>query len=174
MTEIAETPRLRLRTWTLDDLAAGLRLWGDPEVMRFVDGGRPESEEEVRRSIMAGIAHQERHGCQHWAVVERSSGEVVGCAGFNLFEGGPDLELVVHLARDRWGCGFATEACRAALAVIRSRPETRRVVAGVHPENHGSRRLLEKLGFSLRGTHVFEAGGDPEPFFVLDPGVAEA
>lgn len=166
---LAETPRLYLRTWTLEDVPAGLRIWGDPEVMRFVDGGRPEDEAEVRASIAAGIRHQQAHGCQHWAVVEKASDQLIGCAGFHLFEGGPDLELVVHFAREWWGRGLAQEACRAAIQLAWERLRAPRLVCGVHPDNHPSRRLVEALGFTQVGVHQFEDGDEPEPFFELRP-----
>ena len=43
-------------------------------------------------------------------MVERASGRLVGEAGLQVLEAGPDVELTYTLARDAWGRGYATEA----------------------------------------------------------------
>ncbi len=173
---IAETERLVLRTWTTrpDDLAAGLRIWGDPEVMRWVGRGDALDAGGVEASIAAGIAHQEQHGVQHWAVVERASGEVIGACGFHLDEGGPGLEMVFHLAKAWWGRGLATEAARAAFEhVVRARrpPE---IVAAHRLENEASGRILAVLGFEDHGVEHFEDSGADERIWIWRPSVSEA
>ena len=73
---------------------------------------------------------------------------------------GPELELAYHLARPFWGQGYATEAARACLAYARDVLMATRITAGVHPDNPGSRRVLEKMGFH-------RVGPDPEGPFEL-------
>lgn len=102
----------------------------------------------VEGSIRAGLAHLARHGTQHWAVMERGSPTIIGCCGLNLFEGGPDFELVFHFVPGVWGRGYATEAARAVTELGFTRFSIPRIVAGHHPDNHGSQRVLEKLGFA--------------------------
>jgi RimJ/RimL family protein N-acetyltransferase len=133
--------------WTRDDRAAGERIWGDAEVMRFV--GPPLAPDAVARSIDAGIAHHARHGVQHWAVIVRATGELIGCCGFHV--AGDDLELVYHFARAHWGRGYATEAARACVAHARDTLGAARIVASIVPGNDASRRVLEKLGFTRAG-----------------------
>jgi [ribosomal protein S5]-alanine N-acetyltransferase len=167
MTVILETPRLVLRTWTAeDDAADALEIWGDAEVMRFV--GEPFADiEAARRALRRAVAAQEEHGVCIWPVVEKSGGKVVGCCGFHLHEGGPELELVYHFKRAEWGRGYATEAARACLRYGFERLKAPRVVATVLPENEASCRVLEKLGFRYKGVVQYE--GVDEKFYEATP-----
>ena len=103
-------PRLDLRPFTADDAAAARRVYGDPEVMRFVGDGDPVSPLRTAQMLADYAAHQARHGFAFWAVIERASGELIGDAGLEVT--GQGIELGYTLARDRWGRGLATEAGR--------------------------------------------------------------
>jgi RimJ/RimL family protein N-acetyltransferase len=78
---------------------------------------------------------------------------------------GPDIELGYRLGAAHWGRGYATEAARAVLKFGIEDLGLDRIVAVTHPENHASKRVLVKTGFSDRGltdryydhmTHLFE------------------
>ena len=63
MTIITETERLILRVPTIDDASDSLEIYGDPEVMKFVDGSPPfDSIDRATRSLEAGIVYQQEHG----------------------------------------------------------------------------------------------------------------
>lgn len=138
------TPRLRLRPWRPSDLEALHRVWSDPRTIWW----GPHTTLDQTRSLLARL---EAEG-GWWAVEHR--GEVVG----NVFlrpsrrEAGA-LELGYHLHGDWWGQGLATEAAAALLATAPGQP----VEAPVVRENARSRRVLEKLGFTLAG-EVAHAG----------------
>ena len=141
---ILETERLLLRTWTVDDAEAAFAIWGDPDVMRYVDDGKPFTDVDcVRRSLCAAQDVQEEHGHCLWAVVERSSDVLIGACGFHPFDDG--LELAFHFARAYWGHGFATEAAMACINYGFRVLDTSRIVAAHHTDNVGSRRVLQKL-----------------------------
>ena len=59
-----------------------------------------------------------------------------------------DAEITYWLDRQHWGKGYATEALRRLLAIETTRPVFGRVAF----DNVGSRRVLEKCGFSMIGT----------------------
>lgn len=159
MSIITETERLILRTWLLNDLKDYFEIYGDPEVWRYVEpGGHFKDEGEARRSLQRGIAYQQAHGICHWATVEKQRGRVIGACGFNLFEGGPDLELVYHFARLYWGRGYATEAVGACLSYARENLVAPRIVASILPPHSASQRVLEKAGFVYEGIKRREGG----------------
>jgi [ribosomal protein S5]-alanine N-acetyltransferase len=165
--DVLTTNRLSLRTWAEDDLASGFAIWGDAEVMKFVDTGRPSTLEEVRSSILAGIRHQRNYGHQHWAVIENASGQLIGACGFNRTECEGELELVFHFAKASWGKGFASEAALGCIGYAKQVLKASKVVAGCHPDNEASRRVLSKLGFSFVGNRWFEDTQREEPLFEL-------
>jgi len=149
---IIETERLILRSWTLGDVEAAFTVWGDPEVMRFVDDGKPfDTLDRTRRSIERGMEAQRRLGFSIWPMVEKSEAEVIGCCGFHYFGEGPALELIVHLARSRWGRGYATEAARACIEYGFIELGAERIVAAVHPKNIRSRQVIRKAGMTYVG-----------------------
>ena len=153
---ITESERLILRTWAPDDLDAGVRIWGDAEVMEFVGG--PLTRDQVAAAIRAGTAHQEKHGCQHWAVVDRETGDVIGCCGFNTMPGRPEfddaLELAVHIARHAWGNGYATEAVQMVVEYALASLQTGLLVAWSERGNAVMHRVLKKCGFESLGRSV--------------------
>lgn len=166
MAIILETERLILRTWLLNDLKDFFEIYGDKEVWRYVDpSGVLKSEDAARRPLLKGVAYQQEHGFCHWAVVEKQRGRVIGACGFNLFEGGPRLELVYHFARASWGRGFASEAARACLRYAFEKLGAPEVVASVDPQNLASKRVLEKAGMTRQETPY--PARPKEDFYVL-------
>lgn len=63
-------------------------------------------------------------------------------------------ELGYWLSPDHWRHGFMTEAGRAAVAAHFDGSDDTQILSSHFVENHGSRRVLEKLGFEDTGAHV--------------------
>ena len=138
-------PRLDLRPFTADDAAAAHRVYGDPEVMRFVGDGDPASPLRTPQMLSDYAAHQARHGFAFWAVIERASGELIGDAGLEVTDQG--VELGFTLGRRWWGRGLATEAARLCVRAACGPLGLPHLVALVDVDNPASARVLEKLGF---------------------------
>ncbi len=162
---IAQTERLLLRTWHESaDRAAALTLWRNPQVARYIDDGKVPTAEEILASLAHGVQHQTKYGCQLWAV-ERQR-EVIGCCGFSHFEAPNTFEMVFHFLPSHWSKGYATEAGQAALAYFYTQNPAAKVVAGAHPDNRASWRVLDKLGFVYQGLKWFNDTQQEEPFFI--------
>lgn len=77
---ILETPRLALRQFTEDDVDNLFDLNSDPEVMRYLTGGRPTPREEIRAQIvpfhLAVYDRFDRLGT--WAAESAATGEFLG------------------------------------------------------------------------------------------------
>lgn len=67
---------------------------------------------------------------------------------------GPAIEIGWRLPPDVWGLGYATEAARPVLAHAFETLGLSEVVAGIMPDNSGSLRVAEKLGFHDSGERV--------------------
>src|ERR687894_1796476 len=146
------TERLALRRFTEADLDNLFDLDGDPEVMRFLTGGKPTPREVIRNDTLPWILHYyERFaGLGFWAVNEKSTGEFLGWFEFRPPEGGgPDeAELGYRLRRSAWGKGYATEGSRALIRKGFTELGVRRVVAKTMAVNAASRRVMEKAGLT--------------------------
>jgi len=164
---IIETTRLLIRVWSLDDQRAAINIYGDSQVMKYINSGKPESKEEIIASLKAGIKHQEKYNCQHWAVVEKSTNQIIGACGFNTSERPNELEMVFHFAKSFWGNGYATEAALAAIEVAKNVLRPKKIIASCHPDNLSSKRVLEKVGFTFMGMKWFEDTKTEEPYFEL-------
>jgi RimJ/RimL family protein N-acetyltransferase len=152
-----ETERLVLRRFTEDDVANLVELDGDPEVMRFVNGGRPTSREEIEDDVLpALLEHYERYaGAGFWAAIEKPTGLFVGWFHLRPAEGAPpgEVELGYRLRRSAWGKGYATEGSRAVIDQGFTELGVERIVASTMVVNVASRRVLENAG--LRFVRVF-------------------
>lgn len=119
------TDRLVLRRFTNDDVDKVVELNGDPEVMRYLTGGKPTPREVVRDEIIPRwLAYYEQYeGYGFWAAIEKATGEFLGWFHFRPHHDGPrsdgtardGIELGYRLRRSAWGRGYATEGCRALI-----------------------------------------------------------
>jgi len=149
---VLETERLVLRPHVDADFAACLALWTDPNVTRFI-GGRASTREEVWARILRYIGHWSTLGYGYWAICDKSTGRVMGEAGFAdmkrdltpPFGDAPEAGWV--LAPSAHGRGLATEAMRAAIAWLEAARGRERTVCMIDPGNMPSIRVAEKLGY---------------------------
>ena len=88
------------------------------------------------------------------AIIERSSGSMIGGCGFWFPNKSGTAELGYTLAPVFQGRGYGTEAVGALLAYVRSLSHVVRICAEVAHGNVASERVLEKLGFIFEGTLV--------------------
>jgi RimJ/RimL family protein N-acetyltransferase len=147
-----ETDRLRLRPVTLRDVDDLVVLDRDPEVMRFINGGRPTPPEEVEATVRSSLGHR-------WVATERGTNRFVGW--FSLRPtGGSEHELGYRLHREFWGKGLATEGSRALVAKGFTELDSHRIWAQTMTVNTASRRVLERCG--LRYVRTFHLDW-PEP-----------
>ncbi len=148
-----ETDRLILRRFTADDVDNLVALDGDPEVMRFITGGRATPRDEIENDTMpAFLSSYERFaGYGFWAAVEKASGEFLGWFHFRPRPDDPldEPELGYRLRWTAWGRGYASEGSRALIGKGFADLGVRRVVAETMVVNTASRRVMEKAGLSF-------------------------
>lgn len=143
-----ETERLWLCAWELDDLVAARHVFTDPDVMRYINGGKPRSDDEIRKSISRQQNHLRSLGFCLWKLIQKSDGRLMGDCGLQPLEldGASEIEIGWRLAKNFWGRGFATEAALVALHHAVDYARLERVIAIAMPQNRASRRIMEKLG----------------------------
>ena len=152
------TERLLLRQWRDEDLDLFAELNADPETMRYFPA--PPSREESDLLAERAWRQIEDEGWGLWAV------EVAGGASFIGFVGlarpsfeehfTPAVEVGWRLGREHWGCGYATEAGRAALAYGFEELELAEIVSFTSRLNRPSWRVMERLGMSHDPADDFE------------------
>jgi RimJ/RimL family protein N-acetyltransferase len=158
-----ETPRLILRAHEPADLKASMRLWTDPDVVRFMTR-RVLNEEEVWLRCLRHWGSWAMLGYGFWLIEERGTGEAIGETGFQdlkrmsepSYAGEPEVGWAL---RPAWqGRGLAREAVDAALAWWDARFPGARLACIIAPENGASMRIAGRAGF-VRRTDITMASG---------------
>jgi RimJ/RimL family protein N-acetyltransferase len=142
------TERLVLRRFTEADADNLFDLDGDPEVMRFLTGGKPTPRDVIENLPRFLRYHKHPEGFGFWAATEGSTGAFLGWCAFHPQEGcGSDnVELGYRLAKSSWGRGYATEGSHALHHKGFTGLGVRRVFAQTMAINTASRRVMEKAG----------------------------
>jgi len=152
-----ETERLVLRRFTEDDVGNLVELDSDPDVMRFINGGRPTPRHEIENDLLPKfIDYYARYaGYGFWAAIEKSTGRFVGWFHFRPAKAAHpnEVELGYRLCKSAWGKGYATEGSRALIDKGFAELGVQRVVAFTMVVNVASRRVMEKAG--LRYVRTF-------------------
>ncbi len=138
------TARLELRPFAASDGDALFRVWGDPEVMRFIPGG---ARSRLEVDAMLARLRVREHALGSLAVTRIEDGRLIGVAGLVPAQWvGPEVEIMYHLARDAWGQGFATEAAAAFIELGFRERGLDRIIGLTEPDNVASQRVLAKIG----------------------------
>ncbi len=141
-----------LREWRPEDAISVARCADNEKIARNLRDvfPCPYTLQDAADYINSCIAADEnRQLCRAIAV----NGEAAGSIG--LFLGGDvyrkSAELGYWLAEDYWGRGVMTAAVKQLCAEVFSRWDIARIYAEPFARNTGSRRVLEKAGFTLEG-----------------------
>lgn len=148
-----ETERLILRPFTLDDAETWLPLISLPEVIRYTGDPAGATLADAREALRTRpLRDYAVHGYGRMAVIEKSSGRLVGFSGFKYVEELGEVDIGYRFLPDCWGKGYATESALALMQDGRRAHGFTRIVGTVHPDNPGSARVLEKLGLRYERT----------------------
>jgi len=148
-----ETPRLRLRMFTQDDLDIYHdRIYGDAGVMqRYDPGAEPKSKAYTQEMLDHFMEYWNEHPLGVWAVIEKASNEFIGYAGLLYFKGQPEVEVLYALGKAYWGKEYVGEAALASLRYGFETVGLERIYAIAFTENKASQRVMQKIGMQYEG-----------------------
>jgi RimJ/RimL family protein N-acetyltransferase len=146
------TERLNLRSITHRDDDAFMRIFSNPETMKYWSREPFESPEEARKMVQEEIDWGESGKCANWGVAFPEGDALIGKVNlFNFEEQHCRAEVGYAFNPLHWNRGFATEAVRAVLDYAFGPLGLHRIEADVDPENLASLSLLKKFGFTREG-----------------------
>ncbi|MGF1599898.1 MAG: GNAT family N-acetyltransferase [Acidimicrobiales bacterium] len=159
------TGRLVLRRPQLDDLEALVARRNEPEVARFQSWSLPYRREAALELLTAAAAMEGPVDDGWWMATVALAGpsaatgtggtgpegEIVGDVAVRLSWGRRCAEIGVTMASAHQGRGLATEAVGATIDHLLATEPVTRIEARLHPDNHPSARLVERLGFLYEG-----------------------
>lgn len=145
--DILTTDRCLVRETCVGDLDAFYEIYAESSVTQYTEGLCPEraQEEAYLQDYTENMYYFYNYGV--WTVSDRTTGQVIGRAGFSNREGyeDPELGFVIGVPWQRQG--YATEVCGALLKYGKEELGFEKVQMLVMPENIASLHLAEKLGF---------------------------
>jgi ribosomal-protein-alanine N-acetyltransferase len=152
-----ETARLLLRPFTPVDLDDYTRLiFADADVMRYLPQRDLAPRERAERTLAVFGGHWSQQGLGVWAVTDKATGEFMGHCGLGPVPEAGEIEVLYALGKAYWGRGIATEAARASVRFGFEQVNLARLIALAVPENIGSRRVMEHVGFTYeKDAHYF-------------------
>lgn len=164
MSIVAETERLRLRTWADPDRARFAQFCNRPRVMKYLGGMQKAFDLEAD---VAWFVECERvYGHTLWVLERKGDEAFLGFAGLDklLVESGEvppilhgEVEVGWRLRADAWGRGYATEAARVSLDIGFRIRRFAHIFTRIDPKNSASLRIASKLGFGR--AREWEVGG---------------
>ncbi len=147
-----ETDRLRLRPLHEGDEEAVYTLLSDERVVRYMLF--PVFTRERAHAFVSRVARAPASGQPSQLVLAmagRSDDALIGLTGLVLKPELEEGEVWYLLHPDRWGQGLVTEGVRQLVRHGFDALNLHRIWASCLPENPGSARVLEKLGFRREG-----------------------
>lgn len=150
---VIESTRLILRPFALEDFDTVAAYWADERVSRWTRGGQALERTQAWMRFLEHPGHWAMMGFGFWALEEKSTGAMVGEAGFidlkrdydPKVNGVPEIGWVIAPAAQ--GKGYATEAAQECVRWGRQHFGPIRVIAAMHASNTASYRVAEKCGF---------------------------
>ncbi|MFD1930740.1 MULTISPECIES: GNAT family N-acetyltransferase [Nonomuraea] len=143
--------RIRLRPMEPGDAEALWRWNSDPDVMRWLHDGYPES----LAQTVARHEARDRNSYENvlLGVEILDEGRLIGLVRLSGAEPETgDAELDIYLGeKDTWGRGYATEAMRLVCRYGFDKMRLHRITLWVVEANDGARRVYEKVGFVEEG-----------------------
>jgi ribosomal-protein-alanine N-acetyltransferase len=136
-----QTQRLYVRPFAEDDLHHFHLINGDEQVMRYIR--HATSKEESAIVLMQIInSYGSLPGLGRWAIIEKSSVQLVGMFSLLPLEQTGDTHIGYALIKNHWGKGYASETLKAGLGYDYDELKLPSVVAITHPENVASQKIL--------------------------------
>ena len=131
----------------------------DPEVMRFINGGKPSTRQEVESKYLPRMESYTtpEKGWGIWGAWKLKPEEFIGWIlvrpmhYFDEARNDDDLELGWRFKKSAWGRGYATEAAKTVMESLELNG-VRQFSALAEEENEASINVMKKLGMKYLKT----------------------
>ena len=147
-----ETERLIVRAVKIKDASFILELMNTPKWIKFIGDRNVRTIQEAEVYIKEKAFPQlEKHGYTNNVIVRKEDQVKIGTCGLYHREGkkGPDIGFAFLPAFE--GKGYAFEAANQLMHLAKNDYGLTELSGYTLQENASSRKLLEKLGFTLKG-----------------------
>jgi len=139
--------QLRFKKYTAEDFQQYYRIVRDEQNMQFITGyGMSVAQASVKFAQILKINAQDP--LLGYFLIELDSKEFIGeCKLVPFRENSNQFEVGYLLKKEYWMRGFGTKVCQSMLDLAQSVNPQMDLIGLINPENIGSKRILEKMGF---------------------------
>ena len=150
-----ESPRLYFRNITVADAPMFYELNADNDVIRYT-GDTAFENIEAAKTFILNYKDYELHGIGRWAMVLKSTHEILGWCGLKYLPELAEVDLGYRLFKKHWNQGFATEGSLACLKYGFEEKNYAEIVGRAWKINGSSIRVLEKCGLIFWKDAIFD------------------
>lgn len=141
-----------LREQTIEDVPAFFEYYTDPEVNKHIVSSIPRNIDEARVELRYWINVYNYNDGIYFAIARKSDNKMIGSVGVSGINRNHNrIEASYDLAKEYWNKGIMTKALLATVEYVFKEMEINRIEAYAIPDNQGSWRVLEKVGFKFEG-----------------------
>lgn len=150
---IVNSHRLSLRQFTPEDAPFILSLLNDPAFLHFIGDKGVRNLDDARNYLTnSPIASYQRHGFGLYLVELKDFQTPIGMCGLLKRDALEHVDLGFAFMPDYRRQGYGCEAASAVLSYARNDLKLGDILAITNPDNVGSIKLLERLGFRFERT----------------------
>jgi len=149
--EILETERLYVRRFQESDFPLFASFMTDKEATQYMLFNPEQKTFQGARQLLDRTIrfYDTERQIFALAVAEKETNRFVGSVGLAPDFNGKGIQIYWAIIRSKWAKGYATEATRKLLEYAFNELGYDQVVAYSNPDNAPSRRVAEKVGFTI-------------------------
>lgn len=152
MKKILETKRCYLREFVEDDVALIHQMNTDPEVMKYITKGVPQTYEYSKNRTLYFINeyYAQYPGLGMWAAIRKADHQLMGWACLKHLDTSELIEIGYRFLQAYWGQGFATEISKALVHYGFEQMHLDKITGITMIGNDKSQHILKKVGLEYQ------------------------
>ena len=151
--DVCQTQRLSIRQFKESDAEFIIELLNEEAFIQNINDKQVRNTSDAINYLRSGpMASYQKFGYGLYLVQLKDTNTPIGMCGFLKRDDFEYADIGYSLLEAFWSKGYAKEAAIAVLDYAHKKHHLTTVLAATLPSNTGSINLLEKLGFSLKGT----------------------
>ena len=162
---IAQTERLILREFTIDDAIHFYKMNNDPEVIQYTGDNAFTSLEDAKE-FLSNYNQYELNNMGRWAVCLKDTNEFLGWCGLKYHPKDNIVEVGYRFYKKHWNKGYATESAKASIDYGFKTLKLSKIYAHAHIENLNSHQVIKKCGMEF--VKEFDYEGIPANLYKID------
>ena len=147
--DLFETQRLLIRHLEVTDVDAMFGIFSLPEVTKWMGDGEPLSQELCAKWIEVSQKNYATKGFGASAVIEKASGEFIGCSGIVYDSERQEPEIIYAFHPSAWRKGYASELVPTMLNYGLTECGLTYILATIAEANKASAHVVEKAGMKF-------------------------